>query len=168
MNMLKKFYDNFEEIVCSFTLAVMILCLSAQVIVRMCAGSSIDWTEELSRYTFIASVFLGAALAAKRCAHVRVTAQFLWMNDKWRLFFRILIDVVWIVCLLYVSWNCVPVIIEDFEFPEISPTMNFAKAWVELVIPCSFTLAAFRIVMDYVKRWKSGTLNSLVRFEEDV
>ena len=49
----------------------------------------------------IASVFLGAALAAKRCAHVRVTAQFLWMSDKWRLFFRVLIDVVWIICLLF-------------------------------------------------------------------
>ena len=168
MNMLKKIYDNFEEIVCSATLAVMILCLMAQVLVRMILGSSIDWTEELSRYTFIGSVFLGAALAAKRCAHVRVTAQFLWMNDTWRLFFRILIDAIWVACLLYVSWNCVPVIIDDFEFPEMSPTMHFAKAWIEIVIPASFTLAAFRIVMDYLKRWKNGTLNSLVRFEEDV
>ncbi|MBQ3893618.1 MAG: TRAP transporter small permease [Mailhella sp.] len=168
MNILKKLYDNLEEIVCSATLAVMILCLSAQVLVRMCAGSSIDWTEELSRYTFIGTVFLGAALAAKRCAHVRVTAQFLWMNDKWRMFFRVFIDAVWVACLLYVSWNCIPVLIEDFEFPEISPTMNFAKAWVEMVIPGSFTLAAFRIVMDYVKRWRNGTLNKLVRFEEDV
>ena len=168
MNMLKKLYDNFEEIVCSITLGGMILCLSAQVIVRMVAGSSIDWTEELSRYTFIASVFLGAALAAKRCAHVRVTAQFLWMNDKWRLFFRVMIDAVWVACLLYVSWNCVPVIQDDFEFPEMSPTMHFAKAWVELVIPGSFILAAFRIVADYWKRWRSGTLNSLVRFEEEV
>ncbi len=168
MNILKKLYDNFEEIVCSITLGVMILCLSAQVIVRMVLGSSIDWTEELSRYTFIASVFLGAALAAKRCAHVRVTAQFLWMNDSWRLFFRILIDLVWVCCLLYVSWNCVPVIIDDFEFPEMSPTMHFAKAWVECVIPASFTLAAFRIVADYWKRWRSGTLTALVRFEEDI
>ena len=168
MNILKKIYDDFEEIVCSITLGVMVLCLSAQVLVRMILGSSIAWTEELSRYTFIASVFMGAALAAKRCAHVRVTAQFLWMNDFWRLVFRVLIDAVWVAGLLLVAWNCVPVLQEDFEFPEMSPTMHFAKAWIECVIPVSFTLSAFRIVADYWKRWRAGTLYSLVRFEEEL
>ena len=46
--------------------------------------------------------------------------------------------------------------------------MHFAKAWVECVVPGSFVLAAFRVVTDYWKRWREGTLYSLVRFEEDV
>lgn len=168
MALLKKIYDYFEEGMCAITLCVMILCLTAQVIIRMTLGSSIAWTEELSRYSFLWTVYLGAALVAKRGAHVRVTAQFLWMNDQWRLFFRMLADVIWMGALLFIAWSILPVIEEGFEFPEVSPTMHFAKAWVECVIPFSFALMAWRVAADYYIRWKNGTLYQLVRFEEAV
>ena len=168
MSLLKKIYDNFEEGMCSIMLSVMILCLAAQVLIRITLGSSIAWTEELSRYSFLWTVYLGAALVAKKGAHVRVTAQFLKMNDTGRLFFRILADAIWICALLFISWNILPVIEEGFEFPEVSPTMHFAKAWVECVIPFSFVLIAWRVASDYYIRWKRGTLFNLVRFEEEL
>ena len=166
MSILKKIYDNFEEGMCCSMLAIMILCLCAQVIVRMTLGSSIAWTEELSRYSFLWSVYTGTALAAKRGAHVRVTAQFLWMNDGPRLFFRIITDIIWVGALLFVAFQSLPVIEDGFDFPEMSPTMHFAKAWIECLIPSSFVVASFRIVEDYIRRIRSGTLSGLVRFEE--
>ena len=68
MSILKKIYDYFEEGMCCIMLSAMILCLAAQVVARMTVGTSIAWTEELSRYTFLWSVYLGAALVAKRGA----------------------------------------------------------------------------------------------------
>ena len=168
MGILKKIYDYFEEGMCCIMLSTMILCLSAQVLARMMVGTSIAWTEELSRYTFLWSVYLGAALAAKRGAHVRVTAQFLWMKDNLRMFCRVLADALWVCALLFIAFNCLPVLEEGFEFPEISPTMHFAKVWVECIIPLSFVMVAWRVVADYFIRWKNGTLNRLVRFEEDL
>ena len=166
MNILKKIYDNFEEGMCAIMLGAMILCLIGQVSVRMTLGSSIAWTEELSRYTFLWSVYLGAALVAKRGGHVRVTAQFLWMSDPWRLGIRIFTDLIWICGLIFVAFNSLPVIEEAFEFPEMSATMHFAKAWVECIIPFCFVLVCWRIVSDYYVRWKEHNLFSLVRFEE--
>lgn len=168
MSILKKIYDYFEEGLCSIMLGTMILCLTAQVLARMTLGTSIAWTEELSRYSFLWSVYCGAALVAKRGAHVRVTAQFLWMKDNMRMVFRIIGDIIWVCALLFIAFNCLPVIEEGFEFPEMSPTMHFAKAWVECIIPLSFVLVAWRIMADYYIRWKNGTLTGLVRFEEDV
>ena len=40
MAILKKIYDYFEEGMCAIMLSVMILCLTAQVVVRMTLGSS--------------------------------------------------------------------------------------------------------------------------------
>ena len=168
MAILKKIYDYFEEGMCAIMLSMMILCLAAQVVVRMTLGSSIAWTEELSRYTFLWTVYLGAALVAKKGAHVRVTAQFLKMINQWRMFFRVLADTIWICSLLFIAWNILPVIEEGFEFPEVSPTMHFAKAWVECVIPLSFVLIAWRVASGYYIRWKNGTLRQLIRFEEEV
>ena len=168
MSILKKIYDYFEEGMCCIMLSAMILCLAAQVVARMTVGTSIAWTEELSRYTFLWSVYLGGALVAKRKTHVRVTAQFLWMKDNARMFFRVIADIIWVGSLLFIAFNCLPVLEEGFECPEMSPTMHFAKVWVECIIPLSFVLVAWRIVADYYIRWKNGTLSGLVRFEEDV
>ena len=55
MSILKKIYDYFEEGMCAVMLGTMILCLSAQVVIRMTIGSSIAWTEELSRYPCLSS-----------------------------------------------------------------------------------------------------------------
>lgn len=168
MGILKKFYDYFEEILASITLGAMIICLILQVLVRATLGSSLAWTEELSRYTFLWSVYLGAALVAKKGAHVRVTAQFLWMKDSMRLAIRCFTDLIWIVALLFIAYNSLPVIEEGFDFPEMSPTMHFAKAWVECIIPLSFVMVAWRVVADYISRWRNGTLYGLVRFEESM
>mgnify|MGYP003289899686 CR=1 FL=1 len=128
MSILKKIYDYFEEGLCCVMLGTMILCLTAQVVIRMTIGSSIAWTEELSRYTFLWSVYLGAALAAKRGAHVRVTAQFLWMKDNMRMFFRVIADIVWVVMLIVCAFNALPVIQEGFEFLLIFDHQVFKAA----------------------------------------
>ena len=50
--------------------------------------------------------------------------------------------------------------------PEVSPTLGVVKAWVECIIPFSFVLVSWRIVEEYVVRWRNGTLGELVRYEE--
>ena len=82
MSFLKQLYDNFEEGACALFVAVMVLCLFLQVAMRIAVGSSLAWTEELSRYSFLWAVYVGAALAVKRGGHVRITAQFmLWRGS---------------------------------------------------------------------------------------
>ena len=74
MSFFKQLYDNFEEGACALFVAVMVLCLFLQVAMRIAVGSSLAWTEELSRYSFLWAVYVGAALAVKRGGHVRITA----------------------------------------------------------------------------------------------
>ena len=140
MSFFKQLYDNFEEGACALFVAVMVLCLFLQVAMRIAVGSSLAWTEELSRYSFLWAVYVGAALAVKRGGHVRITAQFMFLPTRWRLVFR--------------------------AVGEVSPTLGVVKAWVECIIPFSFVLVSWRIVEEYVVRWRNGTLGELVRYEE--
>ena len=55
---------------------------------------------------------------------------------------------------------------EGLYYPEVSPTLGVVKAWVECIIPFSFVLVSWRIVEEYVVRWRNGTLGELVRYEE--
>ncbi|MDR0466297.1 MAG: TRAP transporter small permease, partial [Deltaproteobacteria bacterium] len=121
------------------------------------------WTEELSRYAFLWTVYIAAAFIAKRNAHVRITAQFLPMPLWVRLVFRLVADAVWIFFLLYMarqSWNSIET---SLKFPEVSPTLHIVKAYVEMIIPAGFVLMSWRIVEDWLKRLRDGTLYDLVR-----
>ena len=87
MGFLKLCFANFEEWTSAFLVGLMIVCLIIQVFIRFIFGSALAWTEELSRYAFIWAVYVGAALCVKRRIHVRITAQFLKLDTRGRLFF---------------------------------------------------------------------------------
>ena len=166
MRILRTIYDNFEEIVCTLFVGIMIFALTTQTVWRVFTGSSFAWTEELSRYSFIWAVFFACALAVKRSAHVRITAQFSLMGPKARMFFRVLSDLIWIGFNIFFVFVCWDTIQEGLEFPEISPTLQIVKAKVEMILPLSFLLTSLRIVEDYVRRYRKGTLWDMVKYEE--
>lgn len=166
--MLRKIYDNFEEYFCALTMGVMVMCLIIQVLIRVIAGSSLAWTEELSRYSFLWTVYLGIAVVAKRGAHVRVTAQFMPMPKKAQIFFRSVADIIWIGFTLYIAYVSWVVIKDGMEFPEISPTLHIMKHWVELIIPVGFVIMSWRVIELWLINIKRGTLNELVRDEESL
>jgi TRAP-type C4-dicarboxylate transport system permease small subunit len=159
---LKKIYDNFEEVFCSFCMFIMVACLSIQVVIRVVAGSSLAWSEELSRYSFIWTVYMGAALMAKHNGHVRITAQFIPFSLRYRLVMRAVADIVWIGFTLYIAWQSWVVIRDGMAYPEMSPTLHIMKYWIELIIPAGFVITAWRIVEGYIKRYRANTLFELV------
>jgi TRAP-type C4-dicarboxylate transport system permease small subunit len=167
MLLLKKLYLHFEEYMAVIACAIMVLALTSQVLMRLFTGESFAWSEEMSRYGFLWAVYLGAAFAAKKAIHVRITAQFLKAGYKTRLFFRIIADALWVAGCLYIacqSWNNIE---DGMLFPEISPTMHIAKVWIEIIIPISFVMVAWRIVEDWIVRCRNHTINELLKYEED-
>ena len=168
MSFLKLCLANFEEWTSAFLVGLMIVCLIIQVFIRFIFGSALAWTEELSRYAFIWAVYVGAALCVKRRIHVRITAQFLKLDTRGRLFFLTVCDAIWIAFNIFIFINSIEVIRDGLEFPEISPTLGIVKSWVEAIIPFSFALMSFRLLQQYYLHWKAGTMAELVNFEEMV
>lgn len=147
-------------------MAIMVMCLMIQVLIRVFAGSSLAWTEELSRYSFLWSVYLGIAVVAKRGAHVRVTAQFMKAPKKVQIAFRAVADAIWIALTLYIAYLSWVTIADSMDFPEISPTLQIAKHWIEMIIPAGFVIMSWRVIEFWIINIRKGTLNELVRDEE--
>ncbi|PMR68254.1 TRAP transporter small permease [Halomonas heilongjiangensis] len=157
----RKAYGNFEELFCAFCMSVMVACLMLQVGFRWVGGTGMAWTEELSRYAFIWTVFIAAALVAKHNAHVRISAQYGLMPVKARLALLMTTDALWVVCNLYFAWLSWNVIQSGLLFPEISPTLRIARGYVEMIVPFGFLLMSWRIIEGYLKRMIAGTLHEL-------
>ncbi|MBQ6117045.1 MAG: TRAP transporter small permease [Oscillospiraceae bacterium] len=75
MKAYSKFMDVIEKIIrilLFVTVAVMVVVMIYQVILRYVFSASNSWSEELCRYLFIYSVMLGAAIAVRRNSHLQI------------------------------------------------------------------------------------------------
>lgn len=63
---MKRFFENFEEIICGVFLITMVSLVIANVILRYVFNYSIYWSEEVSTICFVWAVFVGASAVYKK------------------------------------------------------------------------------------------------------
>ena len=146
MKSVLRLFDNLESLACRSLLVVFVTLLFAQIVSRELFAHSIPWSEELSVYLFVWFVYLGASFAAKQSAHNRVTFQFRWMSEKWRMALEALSDLIWVVFnlyLVYLSWTFVFFRMNDYWK---SQTLGIPMKFVYLVLPISFALLTIRVL----------------------
>ncbi|BDQ37215.1 hypothetical protein SYK_15750 [Pseudodesulfovibrio nedwellii] len=144
-------------------MATMVFALTLQVFMRFVLSSSLAWTEELSRYSFIWSVYMGGVLAVKHSQHVRITAQFLVFPPKIRVGMTIFTDLLWIAANFFIAYQSGLALQSAFEFPEVSPTLGIVKGYVEAMLPACFLLMNLRLIMKYWELIKNHDLMSLAK-----
>lgn len=159
----KHIYENFEEYFSASLIAIMIVCLGLQVLLRYAFGTSLSWSEELSRICFIWTIYVGIALAAKRMQHVRVTALYLLMPKWLQLMVWMLVDAIWMIFNLIFAWQGILLVKNAFQFVERTPTLEWVAAYIYMIIPFGFILMTWRIAEIYIRHYRNGTLHDVVQ-----
>lgn len=73
-----------EEYVLAVLLTLMVLFVFAQVVSRYALHRSLSYTEELVRYFFVWSTFLGAGAALQRGRHLKLDLVLHRLPARWR------------------------------------------------------------------------------------
>lgn len=97
-----KFLDNLEraeKIFLSVTVAIMVIVMVYQVVLRYCFSSANSWSEELARYLFIYDVMIAAAIATRKNSHLQVDFLINMLKPKLKSMFTIVATLVGIVFL---------------------------------------------------------------------
>lgn len=71
--MLGKIWSNIEEYLSAASLAVMTVLTFANIVARYVFKASFSFSEEITTYLFVLLSLMGAAIAAKRGAHLGFT-----------------------------------------------------------------------------------------------
>jgi TRAP-type transport system small permease protein len=100
MNKLSSFVDRLLNITTAVCLGLMCILIFGNVVLRQLFNSGITWAEELSRYLFVWSVFLGAIVALKRNQHIVVDILTEKLNPK----ISKVLAIVSRLLILYVLW----------------------------------------------------------------
>lgn len=99
-----KFLDGIEKLEKLFlvvTVAIMIIVITYQVILRYIFSASNAWSEELARYLFIYDVMFAAAIATRNNTHLQVDAFINILKPKTKAIYTLLATLVGIVFLVF-------------------------------------------------------------------
>ncbi len=99
-----KFLDKLEtveKIFLGITVAIMVIVMIYQVILRYCFSAANSWSEELARYLFIYDVMVAAAIATRKNSHLQVDFLINLLKPRLKNIFTIAATAVGIIFLVF-------------------------------------------------------------------
>jgi TRAP-type C4-dicarboxylate transport system permease small subunit len=118
----------------------MLLSLAAQMVSRQ-LGASISWTEELTRFLFMDTTFLGMAAGFRAAVHPRVSFAVAW-GPAWlkqvSLHLYAICGTVFFSVLIYKTWE---LMVQQYASGESSPALGLKMFLVTLPLVISAGLA---------------------------
>ena len=148
MSTLKKILCNIEGYCCVVTLAGISILVFTQVVFRYVLSSSLSWTEEVTRYLLVWTVFMGGAYCVKEKAHVGVEAFTYLLPKKAR---KVLAIVVMIGCVVLCSVIFkvgVDIVISLLTKMQVSPVLRIPMAYLYAAIPVGMALFIVRYIIN--------------------
>ena len=142
--MSKNFLDKVEGTVSSVCLGGMALIIAVQVFQRYVLQSSLDWSEELARYLFIWSVYVGCSYATQKDRHLEVTILRNFFGETVAKYVTLAAYVATIgFCLCVTVWGFQMVAFLA-DTGQKTPALEIQMYWVFLSVPVGMGLMAIR------------------------
>ena len=147
-----------EKSVAGAFFAILIVCLVLQVFTRLLpkflgdwAVISLPWTEELSRFSFVWLLMLGASVGMYNQDHFNVSFVVDALPGTLRPPIQLL---VYLAELLFVGFLIVHGYwMSEMVWNQIAPAVGVSYAWVYMSVPVGASLMAVHIVGNMVKRY---------------
>ena len=154
--MLSKLDKSFEEVVCTICLSVVACSVMLQVILRFVFSSASAWAEETAVYGMIFAVYLGASMAVRERAHIRITMLVNALPRPLQIASVVLADALWFGFVVFMVTQTIEYTKLLFEVTYITPGLGIEQRWVQIVVPAALVLMLFRILQVYWRWGKAG------------
>jgi len=138
--------------------SAMVISTFLQVIFRYLFNSPLFWSEELSRYCFVWVVFVGAAIAMKRGAHIGVDYFEMKLPSRFKNYLKIAVNILIIFFLVITIYQSMLVVIVNMS--QCSPAMKIPMGLIYLAIPVGLSL-----MLGYIIITNHKLLNSILSYQ---
>ena len=146
--------DWAEEFCVSVMLALLVLLLGMEVFSRFLLGKSFSWMEELCRYLFVWSSYIGVAIAVKHKEQLRI----LMFMDVLKKRFPQLVRILYVVSELTFTVFCALVFYYSLGMFENMIRFKQVSMYAYLIIPISMALTIFRTLQGLCRDIRNNTL----------
>ena len=133
MKSVEKWFIRCTGYVCSALFSVMILVSLLQVFFRYVLNDSLTWSEELARYLFVWTAFLGSIIALHRGLHIDVDVLTSIVGKKTKTCLALLAKACMIALLLVLTVYGWRIVMLTWDAP--SAALRIPMALVYMAIP---------------------------------
>ncbi|NLW80918.1 MAG: TRAP transporter small permease [Desulfovibrionales bacterium] len=151
-----------EEFFVSIMLSFLIILLGMEVVSRFITHHSFPWVEEVCRYLFIWSSYLGVAIAVKHKEQIRVLMMMDLIDRRFPKIVKVLFvisELVFAAFCIFVFYYSIGMIQNMMRFKQVSSSLEIDTMYPYLIIPISMILTAFRTLQSLRRDLKFGTLH---------
>ncbi|QBY02248.1 TRAP transporter small permease [Rhodophyticola sp. CCM32] len=154
--MLSRIDRYFEEVLCTFFLCLLVGSVLLQVVLRFGFSSAVPWAEETAVYGMIFAVYLGAIMAVRDRAHIRITLLVNRLPRPLQVCSIVLADFLWAGFVIFMIVQTVAYTQLLFSVTYRTPGLGIEQRWLQLMIPIAFLLMLFRMAQVYWRWGKTG------------
>lgn len=158
--MLTKLDQYFEEVLCTVFLSVVVGSVLMQVILRFFFHSAAAWAEETAVYGMIFAIYLGATMATRERAHIRITLLISRLPRAFQVACVVASDALWLAFVIFMIVQTTTYTQLLFNVTYQTPGLGIEQRWVQMFIPMLFGLMLFRILQVYW-RWRADHFRGL-------
>lgn len=147
LNILGIALNKLQDIVlfmCGALLLVMCLIIPVQVFFRYCLGSSLAWSEELTRYMFVWIIFLGINIGIRDGIQMKIDILDMFLKGKSQKVINIVRDLLSMVIVIACIISSMALI--KVGMKTNSPTLHAPMHVIYLAFPVGFGLSAIELV----------------------
>jgi TRAP-type C4-dicarboxylate transport system permease small subunit len=135
-----RFLERCEEALLAASIAGAFLALVLQVFSRYVFNLPLAWTEELARYLFIWSVFLGASHAMRHGEHIAIGLLVERLPLRTAKAVAILMDALVCIFLLVAAVKGTELAMKVADLPSIALDVSMAAVIIPLPLACTVML----------------------------
>ncbi len=154
INKLGKKFDQIEYYALIISLAIMVIVIFTQVVMRYVFNNSLSWSEEFARYLFVWFSWMGVSAGLKDGEHLKVEILSAALTKrgfmKTKEIINILVSLIWLATTLIVTYYGLEVVMKQMDLKVLTPAMRFPVWFGYLSIPACSSVVGIRLIVKII------------------
>ena len=151
MRLIRAIDKNAERWALLVFYVMLVVTMAVEVLRREIFSYSSIWGEEVVRYSFIYLVWIGASIAIKDRAHIRIDVLLHYLGPRMKALVYIFGDLVMFgVAVIALYWSLETVHVSA-KFGSVSHGLRVSMVWFLMAVPVGFGLMVLRLIQSFLR-----------------
>lgn len=153
---MRKVWNGIQKVtyaLAGFTMMAVILLIFINVLCRYFFLYSIPWCEEVTRYMFIATIFLTLNVMVTQRAELRVDLLDNFLKGKAKFVVSRIIDLIVLVTLGFLTYSGIQ--LASAGKISVSPSLHIPMYFIYALIPLGYGLTMISTIVNTVDDWRA-------------
>ena len=143
---LRSIDQNLERWLLLVFYLLIVITIGIEVLRRFVLSYSSIWGEEIARYAFIYLVWVGASLAIRDRAHIRIDVMLHYLSPRGKSLAYMLGDLLMLSIAVLAFYYSFETLMTSMKFGSVTHGLRIEQAWFLAAVPLGFSLIIGRLL----------------------